>query len=319
MICWLAMLALQVGDLTRVTYAAGYIPNIQFAPFYVADAKGYYAAEGIDLVMDYTIGAEVFKLVAMGRVDVGSADPDALLHAVRRGMPLVNIATLYQKNPLTLIAKTPILNNADLKGKRIGICGPYGSAYLGFKALLHQMGLSLADVHLISIGFTQTTALQRGAVDAVVGFINNEPILLNAMGTPTYTLELEARHEMPGVGLMTRQTTWEQRRPVIEGFLRATFKGMHDVLHDPRGSYTLVVTTYIKELNPDPDQAVEFRVLTATLPYWTSPFVQEQGYGQCHSDLWRHLADFLAVQEDDSAYASWQPHVKTDFHWKPEP
>lgn len=49
---------------TKVIYAAGYIPNIQFAPFYVADARGYYREEGLQLEMDYTMGPDVLKLVA---------------------------------------------------------------------------------------------------------------------------------------------------------------------------------------------------------------------------------------------------------------
>ncbi|NCC37448.1 MAG: myristoyl transferase, partial [Chloroflexia bacterium] len=39
--------------LRRVTLAMSYIPNIQFAPYYVAAAKGYFAEEGLEVVFDY--------------------------------------------------------------------------------------------------------------------------------------------------------------------------------------------------------------------------------------------------------------------------
>ena len=103
------------GALTTITYAAGYIPNIQFAPFYVAMSRGYYAEEGIKLEMDYTMGSEVLKMVALRKVQIGSVDPDVFLHAVGRKMPLTHVATLYQAYPIALIAREPILEPEKLK------------------------------------------------------------------------------------------------------------------------------------------------------------------------------------------------------------
>jgi len=179
------------------------------------------------------LGTDVFKLVALGKVQIGSADPDAFLHAVARELPLVNIATLYQSYPIALVAKSPIDTPEAIRGKRIGISGTYGSSYLGLKAILAEANVSLEDIHLATIGFNQVTALSQDRVDIVVGYINNEPVRLEKQGFSVYVRTLGDQNGIPGVGLMTSVRFLQQKPEVVAGFLRATFRGMHDVITDP--------------------------------------------------------------------------------------
>lgn len=307
------LLFLCCGQPEKMTYAAGYIPNVQFAPFYVAQSRGYYRAEGIDLTIDYTMGPDLLKLVALGKMSVGSADPDAFIHASEQGLPLVHVATLYQTYPIALIAREDILNGKRLKGKRIGISGTYGSSYLGLKAMLAQLGLKLEDIDLASIGFTQTTALAQGRVDAVVGYVNNEPLRLQQQGISTHTYMIPTHQAIPGVGLMTSQTFLRDHPKLIEGFLRATFKGMHDVITDPEDCFALVVAKYLPELKPKDKYKAEYQVLLATLPYWKA----KSGYGQTESKAWQTLAKLMAKERGGLPYSRWQERLDRSFTWKP--
>ncbi len=302
-----------------VVYAAGYIPNVQFAPFYVALSRGYYREEGIDLKMDYTIGPDVLKLVALGRVQIGSVDPDAFIHAAVRDLPLVHIATLYQSYPIALIARDDFLDGAGLKGKRIGISGAYGSSYLGLKAILSEMGLTPADVHITAIGFTQVAALKQERVDAVVGYINNEPLRLKALGVEVHLRTLSKRNGIPGVGLMTGRKFFQEKKPLLYGFLRATFRGMHDVISDPKTCYRLVVDNYLPELSAKDRYDAEYRILTATLPFWQSAYVAENGYGQCDPRAWENLGEHMLREQKIKDYANWGKWVDLEFTWKPSP
>lgn len=304
---------LMMAEPTKVVYAAGYIPNIQFAPFYVAKHRGYYAEEHIDIQFDYTMGPDVLKLVALDKVTIASADPDAFLHAVVRGLPLVHVATLYQRYPLALIAKQPILTPQELKGKRVGISGTFGSSYLGLKAMLSEMNLSLGDIRLASIGYTQVAALRNNQVDAVVGYVNNEPVHLKAQGELVFTRTLGNDVAFPGVGLMTSSTFYKKNPEVVKGFLKATFKGMADVLANPKESFDLVVAKELPELKNKANNQAAYQILLATLPFWQSELVAQQGFGQCDEKLWQQLANHLTASSNNSAYGNWKQWVKRDF------
>jgi len=310
-------LLFQFVAVEKLTYAAGYIPNVQFAPFYVATSRGYYAEEGLELKMDYTMGPETFKLVALGKIHVGSADPDAFLHAAVRKIPLVHVATLYQSYPIAMIAREEIFEAEKLRNKRIGITGTYGSSYLGLKVMLTEMGLGLKDVRVVPIGFTQVAALQQASVDVVVGYLNNEPVRLKGLGLDVFTYSPGTGNHIPGVGLMTSRKFVEQHPDRVQGFLRATFRGMHDVIKDPRGCFKLVVEGYLPQLSGSANYEAEYQILLATLPFWQSEYMTAEGYGQSPSESWSVLARYLQKDQNNADYANWQGFIDRSFRWRP--
>ena len=66
----------QAKPLTKVTIAMPYVPNIQFAPFYLAKTQGYYEAEGLDVTFDYQYETDSVQRVANGSVHFGMAGGD---------------------------------------------------------------------------------------------------------------------------------------------------------------------------------------------------------------------------------------------------
>ncbi len=319
------MLALALGPQQdgaapeRIVFAAGYVPNVQFAPFYVAQTRGYYRQEGLELAIDYTVGPDVLKLTALNKAQIASADPDAFLNAAARGLPLVHVATLYQRYPIALIAREPIFETEKLRGKSIGVSGLFGSSYLGLKAMLAELGLKLSDVRARSIGFTQVAALQQKKVDAVVGYINHEPLLLRLAGVSPSTYTLSQGAELPGVGLMTSRKFLEKRPDLVEGFLRATFRGMHDVVEDPEACLDLIVASHLPELASSQRRETAFQTLQATLPYWGGAYVEANGYGQCDASAWSRLADLLDEVSGGDIRARWRDWLDRGFAWKPSP
>lgn len=306
------------GPLEEVVYATGYIANVQFAPFYVAQQRGYYEEEGISLKMDYTMGPDIFKLAALGKVHIASADSDAFLHATVRGLPLIHVGTLYQRYPIALISKQDVLTPEGLKGKRVGVSGTYGSSYLGLKAMLAEMDLKLKDIRLVTIGYTQVASLQSDRVDVVVGYVNNEPIRLKEFGITPKTRTLSKSNQWPGVGMMTSKRYLESKKSVIDGFLRATFRGMNDVVKDPEACFELVVEHYLPELKSESRYQSELQVLKDTLAYWKDANVQKNGYGQALEDNWNNLAEMLSKNHGSKNYLNWTKWVDRSFSYKPE-
>lgn len=80
--------AKEARTLTPLTLAIGYIPNMQFAPLYVAMHEGYFAQAGIDLTIEYGMGSDILSILAGGRVHFALGDADQYLLARAQGMPL---------------------------------------------------------------------------------------------------------------------------------------------------------------------------------------------------------------------------------------
>jgi NitT/TauT family transport system substrate-binding protein len=169
---------------TAVKIAMGYIPNVQFAPYYVAVEKGYFDEEGLNVTFDYGMSTDIMSLVAQGLVHFGISDGDQVIIAREKGIPVRAVYSMYVKYPVGVVSlkERGIATAASLRGRRVGIPGPYGSNYIGLQIILGSAGLGLKDIQVESIGYTQVENLLAGRVDAAAVFVNNEPVVLAEMG-----------------------------------------------------------------------------------------------------------------------------------------
>jgi NitT/TauT family transport system substrate-binding protein len=251
-----------------LTVGLGYIPSVQFAPFYRADQAGYYAAEGLKVTFQNEIDANLIPKVGQGQVDIGLADGTSVIPAVSQGIPIKYAATIYGKFPSIVFAqaKTGIKTAADLKGKRIGIPGKYGSSWIMLQALLSSAKLTPSDVTIQEYpDFGQGAAVAAGAVDAATGFVNNEPVQLELAGTKTSVLTVDQITPLPGPGIIASTATIASKRDAVAGFIRATLKAMNEIAANP----SVGVDASIKAV-PDLAQhrATQEAILAATIDAW---------------------------------------------------
>ena len=171
--------------LIPLTVGLGYIPSVQFAQFYLADQAGYYRDAGLTVDLQNKRDPDLITLLGQGAIDIGNGDGTSVIPAVSQGIPIVYTATIYGQFPSVVLAKADsgITTAADLKGKKIGIPGKYGSSWIMLQALLGSASLTTDDVTIVEYpDYGQAAALQQGAVDAATGFANNEPIQLRKAG-----------------------------------------------------------------------------------------------------------------------------------------
>src|SRR5690242_8582719 len=83
-------------SLKKVSIGLGYIPDIQFAPFYVAQSKGYYQAAGLDVSFQHGVVNDLIGSMVLGKNNFVFASGDEELVARSKNLQVVDVATIFQ-------------------------------------------------------------------------------------------------------------------------------------------------------------------------------------------------------------------------------
>jgi NitT/TauT family transport system substrate-binding protein len=280
--------------LELLTVGLGFIPSVQFAPFYLADQAGYYAEVGLDVEFIHRIDPELITLVGQGAIDVGVGDGTSVIPAVSQGIPIRYLFTVFADFPNVVFAKASsgISEPADLAGRRIGTPGRFGSSWINLQALLASVGLSPADVEIVTFpDFGQLAALEEGVVDAATGFINNEPVRLELAGTPAVVLTLPDDAQLPGNGLIAGEVTLATRPDAVRGFIEATRRAMNEIASDPELGLSAAISR-VPELADDVDG--QRAVLLATIEAWQNDYTLANGTGAVDPAVWERAIAFMS-------------------------
>ena len=269
----------------------GYIPNVQFAPFYVAVERGYYAEEGLEIEFDYSFETDGVKLVGAGELPFSLVSGEQVLLARAQGLPVVYVMAWWQDYPIAVAAprESGIQEPQDLAGKQIGIPGLFGASYVGFRALLHAAGLEEQDITLDSIGFNQVEALVTGQEEAVVVYANNEPLQLEARGYPVNVIRVADYVTLASNGLLTNESTLAGNPELVRKMVRATLRGLEDTIDDPEAAFE-IAKNYIEGLGQlsESDQDLQRRVLAESIEFWKA---ERLGYSDPRA--WENMQDLL--------------------------
>jgi NitT/TauT family transport system substrate-binding protein len=279
----------------KLVVGLGYIPSVQFAPFYLADEAGYYADAGLSVEFQNKIDPDLITLVGQGAIDIGIGDGTSVIPAASQGIPVRYIATLYGQFPDIVFAKASsgITTAADLKGRKIGTPGRYGGGWIMLQALLGSAGLTTNDVDVVEYpDFTQRAAVEQGAVDAATGFSNNEPVQLELNGSRAVVLHIDAITPLPGPGLIAAAKTLGEKHDAIARFVAATLRAMNAIKLNPEAGLDAAIKA-VPELGSARD--AQLAILTATIDSWTGPVQQEHGLGAIDRDGWARSIDYLTT------------------------
>ena len=277
-----------------LTVGLGYIPSVQFAPFYLADQAGYYREAGLDVTFQNKIDPDLVTLVGQGALDVGVADGTSVIPAVSQGIPIRYVATIYGTYPSIVFARksSGIAKAADLRGRKLGIPGEYGSSWIMLQALLESAALSPADLTIVEYpDFGQGVAVQQGAVDAATGFANNEPVQMELHGEPAVVLHVDDVVALPGPGLIVGNSGLQARNNGIAGFVSATIRAMTEIATDPAKGLDASIKA-VPELASD--RAAQLAILKATIATWAPPGGDATDYGAIDRAGWQASIDYLS-------------------------
>ena len=276
------------GTLTRVSLPMGYIPNIQFAPFYVAVEKGYFKNAGIELAFDYKFETDGVALVGAGQLPFAVVSGEQVLLARAKQLPVTYVAAWYQQYPVSVVAKSAqgIVVPQDLKGQQIGIPGKFGASYVGLRALLNAGKLSESDVTLDVIGFNQVDLMAAGQQNIVVGYTGNEPILLRAKGIAVTELRVSDYAQLAANGILASEKVIAENPALVRAFIGAFLKGLQDTITNPDEAFT-ISAKYIPNFS-QLDAKVQKQVLTTSIEEW-----QAKRLGYSDPAAWENMQNVL--------------------------
>ncbi len=274
--------------LVHIRLPLGYIPNIQFAPLYVAIEKGYFREADIEVEFDYSFETDAVALVGANELQFAVVSGEQVLLARAQGLPVVYVAAWYQQYPVAVVSKAEqgILTPADLKGKKIGLPGLYGANYIGLEALLFSAGLNDADVTLDSIGFNQVEALATDQEQAVSVYVANEPVQLRARGYELNEIRVADHVHLASNGLITNEKTIAENPALVRRMVKALIQGMEGTIANPDEAYELS-KAHVPNL-AEADEAVQKEVLVRSIDLWKA---ERLGFSDAQS--WQNMQDTL--------------------------
>jgi NitT/TauT family transport system substrate-binding protein len=233
------------GKLEKVTLQLKWLPQSQFMGYYVANAKGYFKNEGIDIEI-LPGGSDIIpeQQVYNGVADIGVTWVSSLLKYQEKGWEFSEVAQVFQKSALLLVSKSSngIKTSKDLKGKKVGSW--FGGNEYELYALIESAGLKKeSDLKLVQQDYTMDQ-LKNNEIDAASAMIYNEYGLLLESGYDKSKLAVIDMNDA-GVAMLEDclfvNSKWAAKNgDLLVRFLRASIKGWADACKDPEAAGKLV-------------------------------------------------------------------------------
>jgi ABC-type nitrate/sulfonate/bicarbonate transport system substrate-binding protein len=299
-------------ELRPLTFMAGFRPqaNLPFVGVYVAQEKGYFAAEGLDVTIRHSAGGgEHLQLLVAGKVHITTQDAAVLLQRrVDPGLPLVSIGLIGQRGQQAFVAlaDSGIETPQDWEGRRVGF---KGTPPPDLAAIMEAAGVNGNRVQLINVGFDPRT-LTEGLVDVYPVFKSNEPHLFRQWGYEVVLWDA-ADYGVPTLGLsyVSTDDVVQNEPELLAAFMRAALAGIA-YARDNRDEAVQIV---LKHTGGDADPAHMRFMLDAELVDADSDVTAVHGTGYQTAEQWQALHDMLRQQGITSQAIDVQTLFTNDF------
>lgn len=220
-------------ELTKVKVAE-VAHSIFYIPQYVADAKGYFKEEGLDVEILLTAGADkVTAAVLSGDVNIGFCGSEATIYIYNQGEKdyLVNFAGLTKRDGSFIVSRNKIENFTlnDMKGKYVIGGRKGGMPEMTFEYTLKENGINpKTDLTIdTSIAFASMSGAFIGGTGDFVTLFEPQALQIESQGLGYVVASLgELGGVVPYTAYNAKKSYIENNPKVIEGFTKAIQKGL---------------------------------------------------------------------------------------------
>lgn len=296
-------------ELTKVTVRLAFNYNGHRSPYLLGVDKGFYKEEGLDVeVLEGRGVTSSMQLVASKQDTFNIVDPPSLMLGYAQGMPLRQVAQLYQISPNALISwvEQDIDKPADLVGKTVTTLQGDTTTTMLY-ALLAKNGIDRNDVSIVAAdGGTRNQTFLAKRADAITGFYNDSYIGLNATtdGNVRYFLYSDFGIDTMGDGIAAHHDTIANSPEVVAGFVRASLRAYEYALEHPEEAIEALIARS-PSLNPE----VELEKLKATAALLKSADTESNGIGYSAKARWEAAQELMSefgglekTEDDVSVY-----------------
>ena len=238
------------------------------SPFIVALEKGYFAREGLAVIMDRGYGsADTIAKVAAGAYQMGYASLDTLIefNVKNPGKELMGVYVVLNSAPHAVftLKGRGINSPKDLELKKIG--APEGQATRRlFPAFAKATGIDPAKIEWVSIApALREPALVKGDVDAITAFYSDLPILITLNVDPNQIVAFKYKDygvDLYGNTIVVRKDFMQSNPEAVIKFIKAVNRAMKEVITDPEKT-----VDYLKQRDPLVNKSLEIQKLRIVL------------------------------------------------------
>lgn len=278
-----------------IKFQAAWLYNVEQAGLFMAIENNHYADAGLDVqILAGGFDADGNSInpvdeILSGRADFGIVDGGTLLTAREDGLPLVAVASIYQRLPLTFasLKERNITRPQDLVGKTVHIAF---NSKIAYQALLNAQGIDPEQINLVDRTDFTTQILLNGEADVMDDWvITAVPELTLAGHELNLILPADYGIDMYPNIIATTEDTIANRPELVEKFVQATVKGMQDALDNPDTAAKVTVDQY----RSDRGLAVEQEAMQRSLPLLKPA---DSALGQMKPEVWERTHEILLEQ-----------------------
>ena len=235
----------------KATLLLDFTPNAVHSGIYMATARGYDEAEGVELTIRKPgASTDSLKLLQARRADMAILDIHDLGLARQAGRDIVGVMAFVQRPLAAVLAQPSIRSPRDLEGQRVGVTGlPSDEAVL--RSVVAGDGGDPAKVHTVTIGFQAVKALLARRVAGATAFWNAEGVALRRRRPDIREFRVDdfGAPPYPELVLCVTRATLDENRAVVRATIRALQRGYGEVQRDPE-SAVAAMTEAEPELDP---------------------------------------------------------------------
>ncbi|NMI07454.1 ABC transporter substrate-binding protein [Paenibacillus sp. SZ31] len=281
----------------KLSIMLDWYPNAVHSFIYVAQEKGYFADQGLDVEIQMPADTnDSLKLVAAGKIDLALSYQPQILLARGENIPVRSIAAVVRHPLVHLLteANGSVSSPKDLEGKTVG----YSSIPL-YEAMVRTMishdGGNPDNMNLVDVGFDLIPSLASGQADAIMGgFINHEQLILEKEGHAMKSIN-PVEYGVPDyyeLVLTASEAGIEAKKDQLTRFVKAIQEGQKYVTEHPEEALSILLA-HENETSPlDPE--IETKSLAILLPLMNE---QDQPFGRQEMESWENVRTWL-VEKD---------------------